>query len=130
MLIVWPAAGFEHNKFSYTLALAHAIWYHAGVGHLATLPQFVKEKLSPLIKTEEQLLFLCHLIGPFLHRFNTDRPKGVYELTIELYRCLEQVDKEVTQMNYMDPICDLLYPLLFRNMQNIIYFLFIISVIH
>uniref|UniRef100_T1HR14 Mediator of RNA polymerase II transcription subunit 23 n=1 Tax=Rhodnius prolixus TaxID=13249 RepID=T1HR14_RHOPR len=97
------------NKFSYTLALAHAIWYHAGVGHLATLPQFVKEKLSPLIKTEEQLLFLCHLIGPFLHRFNTDRPKGVYELTIELYRCLEQVDKEVTQMNYMDPICDLLY---------------------
>jgi mediator of RNA polymerase II transcription subunit 23 len=26
-------------KFSYTLATAHAIWHHAGVGQIATIPQ-------------------------------------------------------------------------------------------
>lgn len=97
------------NKFSYTLATAHAIWHHAGVGHLSTIPQFVKEKLTRVVKTEEQLLFLCHLIGPFLHRFYTDRQKCVFDLTLELYTCLEQVDKNVPVLKYMDPISDLLY---------------------
>ncbi|KAL1116974.1 hypothetical protein AAG570_004302 [Ranatra chinensis] len=97
------------NKFSYTLATTHAIWHHAGVGQIATIPQFVKEKLSPAVKTEEQLLFLCHLVGPFLQRFNTDRPKCVFDLTVELYNVLEQVDKAVADLKYMDPICDLLY---------------------
>ncbi|BES98684.1 Mediator of RNA polymerase II transcription subunit [Nesidiocoris tenuis] len=97
------------NKFSYTLALAHAIWHHAGVGHLATIPQFVHDKLTPEVKTEEQLLFLCHLVGPFLNRFHTDRPKCVTELTLELYACLEQVDKSVKELKHIDPICDLLY---------------------
>lgn len=97
------------NKFSYTLALAHSMWHHAGVGQIATVPQFVKEKVRPVVKTEEQFLFLCHLVGPFLQRFNTDRPRCVMELTVELYELLEQVDKHVTHMNYMDPICDLLY---------------------
>uniref|UniRef100_A0A1B6D9V1 Mediator of RNA polymerase II transcription subunit 23 n=1 Tax=Clastoptera arizonana TaxID=38151 RepID=A0A1B6D9V1_9HEMI len=97
------------NKFSYTLATAHAIWHHAGVSQIATVPQFVKEKLSEITKTEEQFLFLCHLVGPFLQRFNTDRPRCVMDLTIELYHLLEQVDKNVAHLNYMDSICDLLY---------------------
>ena len=29
------------NKFSYTLSIAHAIWHHAGVGHLTTIPKYV-----------------------------------------------------------------------------------------
>ena len=73
--------------------------------------RFVKEKLHPIVKTEEQFLFLCHLVGPFLQRFNTDRPKCVTDITVELYELLEQVDKNVDHMNHMDPICDLLYPL-------------------
>lgn len=72
--------------------------------------RFVKEKLSPIIKTEEQYVFLCHLVGPFLDRFNTDRPRCVMDLTSELYQLLEKVDKNVMHLNYMDPICDLLYP--------------------
>ncbi|KAK6627240.1 Mediator of RNA polymerase II transcription subunit 23 [Polyplax serrata] len=98
------------NKFAYMLALAHAMWYHAGVGQISTLPTFVKEKAKALIKTEEQFLFLCHLVGPFLQRLNAERPRCVLELTIELYELLEQVDKAVPQLKYMDPICDLLYP--------------------
>lgn len=27
------------NKFSYTLALAHSMWHHAGVGQITTVPQ-------------------------------------------------------------------------------------------
>lgn len=72
--------------------------------------RFVKEKLSSIIKTEEQYVFLCHLVGPFLQRFNSDRPQYVMEITIELYQLLEQVDKSVTHLKYMDSICDLLYP--------------------
>ncbi|KAG8223893.1 hypothetical protein J437_LFUL004729 [Ladona fulva] len=98
------------NKFSYTLALAHSMWHHAGVGQLSTVPQFVKECLRPLVRTEEQLLFLCHLVGPFLQRFNTDHPRCVMDLTLQLYESLEQVDKSVPVLRYMDPICDLLYP--------------------
>ncbi|KDR22950.1 mediator of RNA polymerase II transcription subunit 23 isoform X2 [Zootermopsis nevadensis] len=97
------------NKFSYMLALAHSMWHHAGVGQITTVPQFVREKVHPVVKTEEQFLFLCHLVGPFLQRFNTDRPRCVTDLTVELYELLEQVDKNVTHMQYMDPICDLLY---------------------
>jgi hypothetical protein len=33
----------------------------------------VREKLIKLINTEEQLLFLLHLVGPFLQRLHTDR---------------------------------------------------------
>lgn len=62
------------------------------------------------MKTEEQYVFLCHLVGPFLQRFNSDRPQYVMEITIELYQLLEQVDKSITHFNYMDSICDLLYP--------------------
>ncbi|CAH0390346.1 unnamed protein product [Bemisia tabaci] len=97
------------SKLAYTLALAHAIWHHAGVGHISTLPTFMKEKLLPKIKHEEQFIFLCHLIGPFLQRFNSDRPRYVVDLTIELYNALAQVDQSVDHLNYMDPICDLLY---------------------
>nr|CAD7567473.1 unnamed protein product [Timema californicum] len=42
-------------------------------------------------------------------RFNTDRPRCVMELTVELYELLEQVDRNSVHMKYMDPICDLLY---------------------
>lgn len=74
----------------------------------------MKEKAKPVVKTEEQFLYLCHLVGPFLQRLNAERPRCMLGLTVELYELLEQVDKSVTHLKYMDPICDLLYPLLKR----------------
>jgi hypothetical protein len=82
---------------------------------LTFIIRFVREKVHPVVRTEEQFLFLCHLVGPFLQRFNTDRPRCVTDLTVELYELLEQVDKNVTHMHYMDPICDLLYPFVLTN---------------
>ncbi|XP_015604323.1 mediator of RNA polymerase II transcription subunit 23 isoform X1 [Cephus cinctus] len=97
------------NKYSYMLALAHSIWHHAGVGQITTMPQFIKEKLQPVVSSEEQLIFACHLIGPTLARFNAERPRCVVELAVSLYEMLEQVDRTQSHLKYMDPICDLLY---------------------
>ena len=108
------------NKFSYTLALAHSIWHHAGVGQIALLPQFAKEKLKPKIRTEEQLLFFCHLIGPFFQRFNNDHTHLLTELTITLYETLEEVDQNVPYLHHMDTICDLLYHIKYMFVGDVI----------
>ena len=91
--------------------------------------------MQPVINTEEQLIFVCHLIGPTLNRFNVERPRCISELTVILYEMLEQVNHVQTHLKQMDPVCDLMYPFslfniyililiyLFRN----IYFLIILS---
>ncbi|KAL8625637.1 hypothetical protein ACOMHN_043912 [Nucella lapillus] len=94
---------------SQLLGLCHGVWHHAGIGQLSHLPQFVREQLQPVIKTEEQLLFLCHLIGPFLQRFHLERTRCLMELTVELYEILVKVDKHCEHMKYINPICDYLY---------------------
>ncbi|XP_046366598.1 mediator of RNA polymerase II transcription subunit 23-like isoform X3 [Haliotis rufescens] len=100
---------FAEQQCSYLLGLCHAIWHHAGIGQLSQLPQFLKERLKPVIKTEEQYLYLCHLIGPFLQRFHVERTRCLLELTVELYEILMTVDKSCEHLNFMDPICDFLY---------------------
>lgn len=35
--------------------------------------RLIKEQLKPLVKTEQQFLYVCHLIGPFLQRFHQER---------------------------------------------------------
>jgi len=64
------------------------------------------------VTNETQLLFICHLVAPFLHRFNGEKPQMVCRLTIALYELLEKVDKETpadATFIYMDVFCDLLY---------------------
>ncbi|CAH2251213.1 jg25282, partial [Pararge aegeria aegeria] len=70
---------------------------------------FVKEKLTPEIHTETQLLFLCHLVGPYLQRFNSDVSRAVMEITKTLYELLAHIDKIQPHLQYIDPVCDLLY---------------------
>ncbi|KAG1666788.1 Mediator of RNA polymerase II transcription subunit 23 [Nymphon striatum] len=94
---------------SYLLALTHAIWHHATIGQISKLPIFLKTELKIAVKTEEQFLYVCHLVAPFLLRFNNERPKCVMEITVELYKILENVDRNCAHMYYMDCICDLLY---------------------
>ena len=40
----------------------------------------MKEKLKPVVKTEEQFLFVCHLVGPFLQRFHLERTRCMLEV--------------------------------------------------
>lgn len=72
--------------------------------------RFIKEKLQPVVNSEEQLIYACHLIGPTLARFNAERPRCIVDLAVSLYEMLEQVDRTQAHLKYMDPVCDLLYP--------------------
>ncbi|CAH1789085.1 unnamed protein product [Owenia fusiformis] len=104
----------SHAVYSRTLpsdvlALCHAVWIHASTGQLNHLPGFVEEKLKPVIKTEEQFIYLCHLVGPFLQRLHTERTRCLLELTKTLYEVLLNVDKSAQHLHYIDPICDFLY---------------------
>lgn len=98
------------NEFeiSYLIALFHSYYSHASVGRICGWAQFLKEKVKPVIKNEEQFIFICYLVGPFLHRF-TDRTRFLMDITLELYEMLEIIDKKCTNLVYMDTICDLLY---------------------
>lgn len=93
----------------YLLALCHAFWQHASIGQLSGLPGFLKNELKPLVKTEKQLIFVCQLIGPLLHRFNAERTRCLLDLTIELYEMVEKVDKNAAHLYHVDTITDFLY---------------------
>ena len=93
----------------YLIGLTHAVWQHASVGQISLLPTFLKERVKPKIKTEEQFLFVCHLVGPFLQRFFVERTRIVMDVTIELYEMLGIVDRQNEKLRHMDAICDLLY---------------------
>lgn len=92
-----------------TVALAHSFWHHASFGQVGRIPQFMRERVRPILATEEQLVVVCHLVGPFLQRFNSELARKVFDVTIELYEALAKVDRSVTDLKYMDPICDVLY---------------------
>lgn len=71
----------------------------------------MKEKLKPIIRTEYQLIYLHHIVSPFLQRLYQEHPNDVLEITKLYYELLEIVDKNngPQPLQYMDPICDLLY---------------------
>lgn len=98
------------TKFVMILAIAHSVFHHFSIGQTAKMVNYIKEKLIPHIKTEHQLIYLHHILGPFLQRLD---PKDVIDITKIYYELLESVDKNKSQKNepmkYMDPICDMLY---------------------
>lgn len=98
------------SKLPRLLAVAHSFFHHAGFKQIQQLPELVRDKFLPIIRTEEQLLFVYHLVGPFLQRLQSERyTRHLIELTLQLYRMLGKVDKEVAHLKFMDPICDILY---------------------
>jgi mediator of RNA polymerase II transcription subunit 23 len=97
------------HKFVMILAISHSIFHHFSVGQTSKIVHYVREKLVPHIRTEYQLLYLHHILGPFLQRLD---PKDVIEVTKIYYELLELVDKnngEDGVLQYMDSICDMLY---------------------
>ncbi|KAK4327235.1 hypothetical protein Pmani_002291 [Petrolisthes manimaculis] len=92
-----------------TLALAHSFWHHSSFGQVCRIPQFMKERIRPILTTEEQLVVVFHLVGPFLQRFNAEPARKVFDVTIELYEALAKVDHSVGELKYLDPVCDMLY---------------------
>nr|XP_020042455.1 mediator of RNA polymerase II transcription subunit 23 isoform X3 [Castor canadensis] len=100
---------YSEMSCSYTLALAHAVWHHSSIGQLSLIPKFLTEVLLPIVKTEFQLLYVYHLVGPFLQRFQQERTRCMIEIGVAFYDMLLNVDQCSSHLNYMDPICDFLY---------------------
>lgn len=75
--------------------------------------RYIRTVLKPEIENEEQMIFLCHIICPFLNRLEAEISRAAMDITIILYEVLEQVDRKQMgkTLRYLDPICDLLYHL-------------------
>ena len=61
------------SKLSRLLAVAHSLFHHAGFLQIQNIPGLVRDQFIPIVRTEEQLLFVYHLVGPFLQRLNSER---------------------------------------------------------
>jgi len=118
-LSLTPTQAFDFNtvhsvktdtSLAYLLAVVHSTWHHAGFNQLCGILDLVRDQLIPLITTEEQMLFLLHMVGPFLQRLHTDRfMRVLFDLTIQIYELILRVDRSVANLKYMDTVCDLLY---------------------
>ncbi|KAF6735810.1 Mediator of RNA polymerase II transcription subunit 23 [Oryzias melastigma] len=100
---------YSEMNCSYVLALAHAVWHHSSIGQLSLTPKFLSEVLKPIVQTEFQLLYVYHLVGPFLQRFQQERTRCMLEIGVAFYEMLQAVDQNCQHLSYMDPICDFLY---------------------
>ncbi|KAM9316931.1 mediator of RNA polymerase II transcription subunit 23 isoform 5-T5 [Gastrophryne carolinensis] len=100
---------YSEMNCSYTLALAHAVWHHSSIGQLSLIPKFLPEVLIPIVKTEYQLLYAYHLVGPFLQRFQQERTRCMIEIGVAFYEMLLNVDQNSEHLNFIEPICDFLY---------------------
>ncbi|KTG03894.1 hypothetical protein cypCar_00013357 [Cyprinus carpio] len=81
-LLDFTACHRSHSEMhcSYVLALAHAVWHHSSIGQLSLIPKFLSEVLKPIVKTEFQLLYVYHLVGPFLQRFQQETTRCMLEV--------------------------------------------------
>ena len=107
--VVFQGPTTSSTHLVHLLALAHSVWHHSGIAQIQQMPDMVRDKLIPVVRTEEQLIFAYHLVGPFLQRLHSERcMRPLFDITINLYKMLAKVDKE-TQIKNIDAICDILY---------------------
>ena len=56
---------------------------------------FMRDKLKPVVKTEEQFLFVCHLVGPFFQRFHIERTRCMLDVSRVAYILFDYIISEV-----------------------------------
>jgi len=98
------------TRAAYLLAVIHSTWQHAGFNQLCGILELLRDRIKPVVKTEEQLMFILHMVGPFLQRLYTDKiMKVLFNVTIQIYELILRVDQACPHLKYMDTVCDLLY---------------------
>ena len=107
-------AAMIESEMSYLLALWHTYWGQGTIGRLCSLSTLLKERLKPIVETEDQFIFVCHLVCPFLHRFLVERTRCVMDITIELYEILEVINHKCDKLKHINIISDLLYHLKYQ----------------
>lgn len=96
----------NESKIGYLVGLAHAVWNHANIGQIYSLPTVFQRDIKPIVSTESQFIFLCCLIGPFLSRM--ERSRMLMDVAVELYEILSKVDSS-SELLHLNTICDFLY---------------------
>lgn len=78
--------------------------------------------MKPYVRTEAQLVLVCHVFGPFLQRIEMEKPNAIAAIAVLLYEMLEEVDKfnGSQPLKYMDTICDFLYHIKYIYVGNVI----------
>ena len=71
-----------HKNFAVTLAVAHSTFHHMNGFKLASMTRYLGEKLKPCVRNENQLIFLCHIFGPFLQRIVQEKPNAVAGIAV------------------------------------------------
>lgn len=100
----------EDSATGCLLSLLHAYLLHSNMGLLLHLPQWLSGTLRPLVRTEWQLLFVLHLLGPILNRLTGEKPKLLLEVVMEIYHLVVSVDKQQEgKFSCADVLCDFLY---------------------
>ena len=75
---------------------------------LKNLKKIFQNHIRDLVKTELQLLFICHLIGPFFARLEKERTRVLTEVVTDLYQIILQVSQH-TVIKHTDTIGEWLY---------------------
>ena len=57
--------------------------------------KILKNEVRPILRTEMQLLFILHLISPFLSRLEKERTRILSEVVVELYQLIHQIGQQV-----------------------------------
>lgn len=88
-------------KTATVICLGQALYYQIGMLELSLLPDFLREKIKPIVTDEKQFLFICRLIGPSINRIHEMRTKIVEKIISELYFILENSVKKYTLSAYV-----------------------------
>jgi mediator of RNA polymerase II transcription subunit 23 len=97
----------------------HAIWSHMGIAKLTQMSALLRDLVRPQVKTELQLLFICHLIGPFFARLEKERTRVLTDVVIQLYQIILQVS-QITNIVHADTIADMLYHIKYKHVGELI----------
>ena len=92
---------------------------HSGGDQLSRILVQVTNRAARLVVTEEQMMFLFHLVGPFLQRLSSEGfMKQLCGLTVILYEILMRMDAKTPQLKNLDVVCDFLYHIKYQFIGN------------
>nr|CAB3263735.1 mediator of RNA polymerase II transcription subunit 23-like [Phallusia mammillata] len=91
------------------LALTHIVWHHMSIGQLSLVSQLLKDEIRPIVETELQMLYVYHLIGPYIPRYQVERTRCMMDVALVLYDILLRVSKHTKEIRFVDEIADFLY---------------------
>lgn len=75
---------FCHNISCCYITIAGSVPYLIGCHLVTSFYRFIKEQIKPKVTTEQQFLFVCHMLGPFLPRFQQERSYSCIEVRFYL----------------------------------------------